>query len=68
MSTVTHSVVSAATRLVAKAKRLALRSIRAMTEARMRRIQYELQFRRSFDAYREGKNIPPLIEDLRSGS
>jgi len=44
------------------------RAIRVVMEARMRRIQYELQFHRSFDAYREGKGIPPLNGDLRSGS
>ena len=37
-------------------------------EARMRRIQYELQFQRSFNAYREDKGIPALNGDLRSGS
>jgi hypothetical protein len=68
MHAVTHSAVSGATVLAAKAKRLVLRSIRAAMETRMRRTQNEFQFRRSFDAYREGKNIPPLIEDLRSGS
>jgi hypothetical protein len=68
MHAVTHSAVSGATRLAAKAKRLVLRSIRAVMEARMRRIQYELQFRRSFNAYRKGKDIPALNEDLRAGS
>lgn len=68
MTAVTHAAVTSAVRLFGKAKRLFQRSMRAVIEARMRRIQYELQFRRSFDAYRAGKGIPPLNEDLRSGS
>jgi hypothetical protein len=68
VNTATHSVLSGATRLGAKAKRLILRSIRAVVEARARRIQYELQFHRSFNAYRESKGIPALNGDLRSGS
>jgi hypothetical protein len=54
--------------LVKKAKRMCVRSIRAVTAARMRRVQYELQFHRSFNAYRESKGIPALNGDLRSGS
>jgi hypothetical protein len=68
MVAVSRSTVSFASAILVKAKRLFLCAIRAMMEARMRRIQYELQFRRSFDAYREGKGIPPLGENLRSGS
>jgi hypothetical protein len=68
MNAVPHGAALGATGLVAKAKRPVLCFVRAVMKARMRRIQYELQFRRSFDAYREGKDIPPLIEDLRSGS
>jgi hypothetical protein len=68
MSTIAHSTLFGAVRLAAKARRLAVRAIRAVMEARMRRIQYELQFHRSFDAYRERKGIPPLNGDLRSGS
>ena len=37
-------------------------------EARLRGIQYELQFHRSFNAYRERKGIPALNGDLRAGS
>jgi hypothetical protein len=55
-------------RLLRKATRLALRSTRRMIDARTRRVQYEREFRGSFDAYREGKGIPPLNQDLRSGS
>ena len=68
MSTIAHSALFGAARLAARAKRLAVRSIRAVMEARMRRIQYELKFQRSFDAYRERKGIPALNGDLRSGS
>jgi hypothetical protein len=68
MSTIAHAALFGAVRLAAKARRLAVRSIRAVMEARMRRIQYELHFHRSFNAYREGKGIPALNGDLRSGS
>lgn len=66
--TITHTAATSAVRLFRKARRLLQRSMRAVMEARMRRVQYELQFRRSFDAYRAGKGIPPLNEHLRSGS
>lgn len=62
------SAAKSAVRCFLKATRLVLRSRRSMIEARMRRIQCELQFRDSFNAYREGKGIPPLGDDLRSGS
>ena len=68
MSTTAHSILFGAVKLAAKARRLAARAIRAVREVRMRRIQYELQFHRSFDAYRERKGIPALNDDLRSGS
>jgi hypothetical protein len=68
MSTIAHSALFGTVRLVKRAKRMCVRSIRAVTEARMRRIQYELQFHRSFNAYRESKGIPALNGDLRSGS
>jgi hypothetical protein len=68
MSTIAHAALFGALRLAAKARRLAVRTIRAVMEARMRRIQYELQFHRSFNAYREGKDIPAPNGDLRSGS
>jgi hypothetical protein len=68
MSTIAHSILFDTVRFAARAKRLAVRSVRAVMEARMRRIQYELQFQRSFDAYRERKGIPALNGDLRSGS
>jgi hypothetical protein len=68
MSTTAHSALFAAVRLAARARRMAVRAIRAVMEARRRRIQYELQFQRSFDAYRERKGIPALNGDLRSGS
>lgn len=62
------SAAKSAFRLFRKTKRLVLRLSRSAIDARMRRIQYERQFRDSFDAYREGKGIPPLSRDLRSGS
>jgi hypothetical protein len=68
MSTIAHSILFGTVRFAARAKRMAVRSIRAMMEARMRGIQYELQFHRSFDAYREVKGIPAPNGDLRSGS
>ena len=68
MSTIARSALFGAARLGASTKRLAIRVIRVAMEARMRRIQYELQFHCSFDAYRERKGIPALNGDLRSGS
>jgi hypothetical protein len=68
MRAIAHAALFSAARLAAKARRLAVRSIHAVMEARMRRIQYELQFQRSFNAYREDKGIPALNGDLRSGS
>ena len=50
------------------AARLTGRCVRAVMEARLRGIQYELQFHRSFNAYRERKGIPALNGDLRAGS
>jgi hypothetical protein len=67
MHAIAHAALVGA-RLTAKAKRLVMRSIRAVMEARMRGIQYELQFHRSFNAYRECKGIPALNSDLRAGS
>lgn len=55
-------------RLATSAKRYVLHAFHAVVEARMRRAQHEVEFHRSFDAYREGKGIPPLSEDLRAGS
>ena len=68
MRAIAHAALIGAARLAARAKRLAVRSIRAVREARLRRIQYELQFHRSFNAYRERKGIPALNGDLRAGS
>ena len=68
MGTIAHSILFGTVRFTAKAKRMAVRSIRAVMEARMRRVQYELQFHRSFDAYRKAKGIPAPNGDLRSGS
>ncbi len=62
MNAVLHAAALGATRLLAKTKTLVMSFVRAVIEARMRRVQYELQFQRSFDAYREGKDIPPRIE------
>jgi hypothetical protein len=62
-----QTVVAAVTTVAAKVEGLVVRCIRAAKEARMRSIQDDLEFRRSFDAYRAGKGIPPLT-DLRSGS
>jgi hypothetical protein len=68
MRAIAHAALFSAARLAAKARRLAVRSIRAVMEARLRGIQYELQFHRSFNAYRECKGIPALNSDLRAGS
>jgi hypothetical protein len=68
MNTIAHSAFASLARLAGKAKELLLRTMRAVMEARKRRIQYEQQFHCSFDAYREGKDIPALNGDLRSGS
>jgi hypothetical protein len=68
MNTTAHPAFVGATKLVTKAKKYVLCAVQAVVEARARRIQQEIEFHRSFNAYREGKGIPPLNEDLRSGS
>lgn len=69
MTTATHPVASPAIKAAVSAGGLIQRFIRAMLESRARRIQYELEFHRSFNAYCEANDVPPLNSGhLRSGS
>ena len=68
MSAIVRPTFVSLSGLAANVRRYVLLAIEAVVEAKKRRIRNELEFRRSFDAYREGKNIPPLSDDLRSGS
>ena len=68
MRTIAHAALFGVVRLAERARRMAVRSVRAVMRAGMRRIQYERQFQRSFNAYRERKGIPTLNGDWRSGS
>jgi len=68
MNAIAHPIFVTASSLAARTKRSFQRAVQTVVDARMRRARHELEFRRSFDAYREGKSIPPLNEDLRTGS
>jgi hypothetical protein len=68
MSTIARPNFATVSGLAASVRRYVLLAFEAIVEAKKRRIRNELEFRRSFDAYRAGKNIPPLNDDLRAGS
>jgi hypothetical protein len=68
MNAIVRPAFVTASRLAASAKRYVLLAFDSFVDARVRRARHGLEFRRSFDAYREGKGIPPLNDDLRAGS
>lgn len=66
MIAVTHSVASFALKAAVNVKRTIQRFVRAFTEAKVRRIQHEIEFYRRLNDHRRTVGLPPLSqEDFR---
>ena len=66
MIAVTHSAASLALKAAANVKRMIQRFVRALMEAKMRRIQHEIEFHRRLNDHRRAIGLPSLSqEDFR---
>jgi len=67
MITVNHLIIPAMARVASKAKMIAQRWVRALMDARMRKIQHEIEFHRRLHSYRRLHDMPALTHEDRLG-
>jgi hypothetical protein len=66
MTAVAQLVASSAVKAFVNVKRLCGPDVRALIEARTRRIEHEIEFQGRVNTYRRANGMPPLnLEDLR---